>query len=465
MNANGPGRSHVVRYGLSRRISLSTPIGLPSTSTGGSSEGSSGRDRHSYRDGTPDRSDGRRGSSGSGPVPFSRGRLAPTWIPTDDGVGGYPDRQVIVIGDTIVGRTLTLLLRRAGYDPLLVADTGSTVESRLTLLWPAALGVLEAVGVNVKRGDWSTTVEGVCVRRGDAQGANQGVPSDGTLSETSSLVVETQALRDALGGRCSERVRTEDRRVGTLTRADDGLTVRLEDGIEEWFDLAVDASGGTRALVPDRDDPREYHSLTQYEVVGSGGSHAIDRIREDWHSDALIQRIPRPTESGDVIRVTIPNAEFPATLDGEGNEGEPTVRAAVAGGDPTRIRQTKLPVPDGARTWWGTDRVAFCGPAAYPVVPATGCRVAFGIEDALAFVTELTRETSSPSVVVERYGARRAERFATRCRRAAADRTNRAASAADMGKGPLGTLEVLRTIALASSPGTPSDPEGGDGDR
>jgi 2-polyprenyl-6-methoxyphenol hydroxylase-like FAD-dependent oxidoreductase len=511
-----PGRSSGLQDGAGRRISLSSCVDGSRPLPGGTPERHSARNRHSDRDvpdsrrtapsrdgsnrrtdsddevgvadpggsgrdAAPVDPDGTRDSSGRGAGPLSRGGFAPERVPTDDVVGGYPDRQVVVIGGTIVGRTLALLLRHAGYDPVLVAGTEPVVESRVTFLWPAAVRVFEQVGVDPERGDWSTTVDGVCTRRSDDARESRGVRSGAGGPERDPLVVGTRALRAALERQCSGGVRSEDRAVETLTRADDGLAVRFDDGIEEWFDLAVDARRGDRARQSDGDDPREYHPLRQYEAVDAG-ARADDRIRDEWHSKSLVQRVPRPAEPGVVVRVTTPTAGRPATLADEraGEPGpdsgsgrspalgpavagddpalgtatsgeDPALGTTVAGSEPTVVRQTKLPVPPGAGTWWGTDRVAFCGPAAYPVAPATGCRAAFGVEDALAFVTELTREASSPSAFVERYRARRARRFATRCRRAAVARSERAVPGPDTERTPLDTLEALRTVALASS--------------
>jgi 2-polyprenyl-6-methoxyphenol hydroxylase-like FAD-dependent oxidoreductase len=360
----------------------------------------------------------------------------PGWL-ADDALGDRPDRQVLVVGDGVGGLALALLLQRAGYDPLLVAGGHRPVESRLRCLWPPTLEVLDALGVRDRVRDHGTTIESVAVRRGDQPRERATVLSRGTAPAP--VVVRTRALRRALADRLPDRLRDRDRTVETLSRRDDALTVEFDDGVREWFDVAVGADGAHSSLRrPDRRPATG--TVTQYEAVvesddGTG-------LREVRHPDALVQRVPRPA-TGHLVRVTAVRA------DADGGSPTPDALAAAVPVDAEGVRLEQAGFPGGdARERWGVDRVAFCGPAAWPVAPAGGSRIPLAVEDAMALVAALTRAPRDASAAVDAYAARRARRIGTLRRRTRTvrgdhDYPTRAASGT-----PLDILARLRSVAL-----------------
>lgn len=405
-----------------------------------------------------------------GPTP------APDWVPDDDLITKETDRQVLVAGDTVAGLALTLLLDRAGYDPVLVGGAGAaggtgspapTTASRLAYLWPPALRLLDTLGVDVSALDCGVSVDGVDVRA-----------ADGTLiyraAETASarpVLVRTARLRQRLEARLPDVGQGRDRAVDSLSRREGGLVVAFDDGVREWFDVAVDTVGragslrgdGGQATPAGDGEEGEVTTLTQYEVpvrtdAGRDAMAAPARTREAWQPGALVQSLPRPGRSGRVLRVTTADdtlAALTGTVQETLPDGATGVPAALSGVEPAGVRQVSSLPADPARTRWGRGRVALCGEAACPFPPASGVRTSAGIEDALALVSELSRGPRATVDAVEAYAARRARRVGTLVRAAAAARTDHAYPVPDRTEPGVATLGLLRTVALAPFLGAP----------
>lgn len=422
-----------------------------------------GRTAQSDRDGPGDAEPARpaeppdsHAGSPDGPVP------SPVRLPDDD-VITETDRQVLVVGDTVTGLALTLLLERAGYDPVLVAGPEARHPSRLAALWPPARRVLDAAGVDT--GGLGRAVDSVAVRPGPQEDATvlarePDAPAPPVLARTARLRRRLEAhLPDARGG---------DRTVDSVSRREGGLVVGFDDGVREWFDVAVDASGwdgplrAAGGLTPGRDGGSgTVTTLTQYEVPVEGDTARPatadpDRIREGWQPGALVQSLPRPDGSGHLLRVTAVGRDAPAVTEGVRRALPDTARVPdLSGVEPTAVRQVSSLPADPARAWWGRGRVAFCGGAACPFPPASGVRVQAGIEDALALVSQLARGPRATVDAVEAYAARRARRVGRLGRAAAAARTDHAYPVPDRTRPGLAALGLLRTVALAPVLGAP----------
>jgi len=375
-------------------------------------------------------------------------------MPTADVISDYPDRQVLVIGDTIVAHALALLLRRTGYDPLFVTGQGQSTESQLTFLCPAAYRVLHALGAGEHLRDNGVALERIAVQRVDSRGDTATTLSSSANAErTAAVLARTKPLKRALEPPSPNDLRRHERCVEELSQTEDGVAVEFEDGIREWFDVVVDASGADPSIRSDSHIPPRHVSLTQYETTIDGGSDR-NYLREDWYPNALVQYLPRPDSSGTIQRVTLPDSDSRAALNHD-CDGEPRIPLAEFEDELTEhermtVRQTRLSTPDLARDWWGNGRVVFCGPSAYPVAPASGCRASFGIGDALAFVSELTHETRSPTEIVDAYVTRRVDRFETLRETAEAARTGHDYPPPDTNQTSLGGLALFRTVALGS---------------
>jgi 2-polyprenyl-6-methoxyphenol hydroxylase-like FAD-dependent oxidoreductase len=109
-----------------------------------------------------------------------------------------PDRQVLVVGDTVVGLVLTHLLRHAGYDPLLVSGTKTRPLSRVAYLCLPVIRVFEAIGVGTSARDFGTTADSVSVCGSHSQGESTVFSMENESEIRIPLVVSTACLRRAL---------------------------------------------------------------------------------------------------------------------------------------------------------------------------------------------------------------------------------------------------------------------------
>jgi 2-polyprenyl-6-methoxyphenol hydroxylase-like FAD-dependent oxidoreductase len=381
------------------------------------------------------------------------------WVPTEDVMGRPPDRQVLVVGDTLIGRWLAVLLRQAGYDPLVVAGRDPPIEPQVTYLWPSVLERLAAIGVGKAVLDRGVTVDAVSVRHIDAQRDERRVlQRDVDTGTVPPVVIQTHRLRDTLEKRLPHRQGESMRTVESLSRRDDGLVVEFDDGIQEWFDVVVDAGVGDPSLRAAGSDALADRSLTQYETVLKTGGSPPSRLRDSWYPTAFVQQVP--LSNGRIaLRATTLGSELPAGHiepfeDSQSGDSIDYSRV-LAAVDPTSVRQAALPAPDAPGAWWGDGRVAFCGSSAYPVAPASGFGGSFGIEDALAFVAALTRTTQSISDVVDSYATRRARRLTAVRRGVESARPGHEYPVAAPPDSPFRAVESLRTVTLAQFLGPP----------
>jgi 2-polyprenyl-6-methoxyphenol hydroxylase-like FAD-dependent oxidoreductase len=367
------------------------------------------------------------------------------------------DRQVLVVGDSVVGLVVTLLLQNAGYDPLIVSGTGPSASSRLTYLCPPAVRTLDAVGVDTCIRDCGTTVENVSVDVSSSQNEPTVLSMETERAETLPLVVRTARLRRALEAQLPDQQHGGDRAVETLSRRDGGLVVEFGDGIREWFDVVVDAGGGGETLRSTGVASPTADALAQSEITLDTGSLTRAGIRDHWRSDALVQAFQSPNGSERVLRVTAPPSDVDRVLD-EAN-WEAVLRNGtdpVSGEDEferTCVRQVKA--SDAVADWWGAGRVAFCGRAACPVAPASGFDVTFGIEDAIAFATALNGTTRDVSDIVDTYSSRRADRLRTLRKTTETVDFGQQYPTSRSARPPLDSLGTFRAVTLGSFLGAP----------
>ncbi len=395
--------------------------------------------------------------SPTAPSPDAPG--GPVWLPDDGLITEETDRQVLVVGDTVAGLALTLLLDRAGYDPVLVRGPETATVSRLGYLWPPTLRLLDALGVEMSAPDCGVGVDRVDVRAGGTLRSDTADTAAGRPA-----LFRTTRLRRGLEAELPDTGQGRDRTVDSLSRRQGGLVVAFDDGVREWFDVAVDtgrvdgllrSDGGQATLAADGRDG-ETTALTQYEVAvvtdtDRDATAAPGHVREGWQPGVLAQSLPRPGDSGRLLRVTTAR-DAPATLTETVREALPdgaTGVPALSGREPVSVRQVSSLPADPARSWWGRGRVAFCGGTTCPVPPASGVRVSAGIADALALVSALTRGPRATADAVEAYATRRARRVGTLARTAATARADHAYPVPDRTQPALATLGLLRTVALA----------------
>lgn len=417
------------------------------------SEGSERVDRSESATRSPGDSPPRRRSTSRSDRPVDPEISIPNWLPSDDAVARNPDRQVLVVGETVVGLALAHFLRHAGYDPLLVAGTEQSSLSRVTYLWPPVLRALDAVGVGTAVRDCAAVVDSVSVRRPDSGRDRATVLTRDVASATAPpVVVRTRDLRRVLAGSLPEDGHRGERTVDALSRRDGGLRVAFANGVTEWFDAAVDATAGEASLGPGDGEPLESTRLWQYETTVDAAAADGGRLRERWYPDALVQRLPRPNESECLLRVTTAGSDLPAPLaddtDGESPSDGGALASELAGVQPVRVRQAGLSDPEAGRACWASGRIALCGSGAYPFAPASGSAVSLGVEDALAFVRRLAREPRPVAEVLDDYAVGRARRIATLGRTAQTARADHNYPVRTSVTTPFDALATVRAVAL-----------------
>jgi 2-polyprenyl-6-methoxyphenol hydroxylase-like FAD-dependent oxidoreductase len=339
------------------------------------------------------------------------------------------DRQVLVVGDTTVGRVLTGLLRHAGFDPVLATDGDRPVESVATLLDAPALDVLGVVDVADRVRERGTEVAAVASSWPRGEGRDRAsavapVPD----AVPSPIVLETATVRRLVDAECGVGRARTDRAVDAIARAEGGLEVTFEDGVREWFDVVVDVAG-TRPSQGTSTPRHGTASLRQYETRIPERPDAAVEFRDVWTEDALVQCVPAHDETGTLLRVTTSASDGWSTLTESDvadllPDAAADLSSTLADVDPTEVEQRQAGEDGALPRAWGRGRTMRCGVAASPVAPASGLAFSRGIEDAAGVVTALTRSRDTVEATVQAYAADRERATSTaRLERAVDDAT------------------------------------------
>ncbi|WP_276274006.1 FAD-dependent monooxygenase [Haloarcula litorea] len=370
----------------------------------------------------------------------------------------HRDRQILVVGDTTVGRTLTLLLQRAGYDPLLVRDAGRSAESRTTFLCPPACRALRSLGLTPTLTDEGVPIRRVSVRRdtpGSRQETTLSAPAESGAARP--VAIETRDLGDALAEQLPNRQRCTDRALAAVSTGDDGLAIEFEDGIREWFDVLVDTSGDGLARQFAADRSPEQEPLVQYETSVAAETLPSNQLRETWRPSALVQVVPTSEDSTAILRLTAPRATLPSSDEDEAIRTFVEETTAELATGPvsvddferaTTVRQVRQPDEHAHSAWWGTGLISVCGPAC-PTAPASEFTTWFGIESALALVSELTGADRPASDVIETYSTRRLRRFRSLRQTLREVRRDHEYPVPDSAPEPLDTIGEFRQLTLS----------------
>lgn len=363
-----------------------------------------------------------------------------------DVISRQPDQLALVVGDGIVAHTLVLLLLQAGYDPLFVTNDRPTSTSRVAYLWPAIRQVLSDIDDDPV--ECGTVVDAVSIRGRAASSANSEVFKHESSDVPRPVVASTSDLYRSLKNKSRHQCESVTRQIASVKQRENGLAVTFADGIQEWFDLVIDAR--TDSLI-DESGPA-HTKLVQYEttVERNGLPGPETRISEIWRPDVYAQYVPTP-ESEQLLRVTIPDNER-TTAPGPGSEHQwvpeigDDIATELTESEPRHVKQVRLADTSVETGWWGNGRTCFCGGAAIGLAPASGFEVSFGIESALSFVSTLTRKQSASDAVAA-YATQRARRlqlFQRRTERAETDPYLASVSS----QSEFETLGRLRRVAL-----------------
>lgn len=383
------------------------------------------------------------------------------WTARDDVLDQRPDRQVLVVGDGVVGRTLTALLQESGYEPVLATNPDDDQARALVHLDAAAIEGLAHLDLAGPVRDRGTRVKSVRVTRA----GRKPTATDATVETiespgASDVVVEARALRRVLAAHYPLQCAQTSRAVARVTERADGIDVEFGDGVEESFDVVVDTVG-VSALEPRAGAAPPTHSFAQYARRCEVDPGVPRQVRDVWVPGALVQTIPGTGGARGCLRVTtnrgdvVGLAECPH-LDEQVGVDAGVVADVLRAGEPTRVQQVRMGTRELSREAWGANRVARCGQAAYPVAPATGCRVSLGVRDAVAFASALARTDHSTTATIAAYATARERQLAGVRRRPPGESNDDTPSTADVDE-PLDTLDAFRTLVLEGALATTPD--------
>lgn len=379
---------------------------------------------------------------------------APGWLTDDTSLGTTVDRQVLVVGQNLPGLALTLLLDRAGYEPVLVGAPDPPVRSQLTCLSSLAVRLLDAIGVGDAVLDCGCHVTTASVSHVDGSNAEANVLQSGSEA-AAPRVIRTRDLRRILREHLAADIARESRSLVAVSRDEGGLEVTFDDGVREWFDVVVAADSNDPPVRTDGTETTADARITQYETTIETDRDSPDRIVDVWTTDALLQLIPHPDDRSDVFRITATGEIQPSRLDGgQGSAHFPfdpgEAVDAVTEAGPLAVRQARVSTT-GSNLRWGSGRIPRCGPAALPVAPASGLGAVLALEDAWTLTEELARGPRSVSAVVDNYARRRRTRIREIRRRATGAVSRQSCFPSDTLPTPLAVTRDMRAAAVASS--------------
>jgi hypothetical protein len=226
----------------------------------------------------------------------------PTWLRDRCGIGPPRNRQILIEGLTVAGIAAAAVLRRAGYDPVVVGSDHDPA-SRLSVVSPRAFGLLDALGTAGAVRAAGVPVGNVSVWRTDGREWTDRLPAGGGKREREReppVVCRTAALRRALYGTVPAASVDRDRRLEGLEPRADAVVAAFADGVREPFDLVVRTTLRADATAPGA-------SLRGVEIETARPPRPIDA----WGPRSVAQALPDPgvEGAGGVLRIATTAAD------------------------------------------------------------------------------------------------------------------------------------------------------------
>lgn len=316
-------------------------------------------------------------------------------------------RQVLVVGDGVVGLCAAAFLGHRGLDPTVVPSTAREPADCRVVLWPtvasmlAELGVFgELAGAITEVDTWllATTDGTVCERLTAADDADPFVSVGRARLR--------RALRDCLPSSSVRVTKT----IRTLRTADGPPLVEFEDGVDERFDLVVGADGAdstVRAVGFDVGEPVP-RGTTTWRFRTDGRRGAPGTVIELWGEDARLLVGPDASGACGHLVTTIDDPVAAADALAAVVDAGGAVAGELAPPDPDDLVGTPDRTVRADR--WVTDRLALLGAAARPRSPLFTLGPSLGVEDAYVLAEAVAADWSLGRALGS-YEDRRRERF------------------------------------------------------
>lgn len=158
-------------------------------------------------------------------------------------------QRILVIGAGIAGLATAVAMQRRGYAVTVVEERTDTSSGAGISIWPNALAALDRIGVGQAVRDAGGRITAGALRWRDGSWLRRPAPERLIKALGEPLViVQRSALRDILTGALAPETIEYGLSAIKLTRAADGVRVRLSDGNDRTTDAVIGADG-TRSVV------------------------------------------------------------------------------------------------------------------------------------------------------------------------------------------------------------------------
>lgn len=354
--------------------------------------------------------------------------------------------QILIVGDSIAGLTLAILLKKRGFDPLVLQTATDHTSSKLTTLWNPIVRLLQRVGVDHQDLENVVELADLCVISNATDGQLEKVDAD--TNYTHSIVFPTSELNDTLHTQFADD-RFLKKAIASLSDREDSVTVQFDDGVAESFDLVVNA--GSKGLLDPSgktDEVKDTHFM-QAELITPIDHDRRRTTIEGWIDNVLVQQIPSPeSPESAVLRMTTRKDSIPVETVvrrwRRRTAEEPLGQAEkTAWDEQVVVDRTGTPKIKGNMHRWADGRQVVLPSAAVGFPPASGFHIGFGIEDARVLADEITHASDSPATIGNRFADRRRNRFNTI--------RNRAITVSPIHSYPVEDTEPFKTVTAFRS--------------